>query len=147
MGLCDKPNRDRITLVRHYAFTHNKVFEMTDVTSDDLGGMGKRMGSKGPQAPKPSKPKSESVISSDKSKDDDVDIETKIKNMKSSFFKINDGSGNKEGDSDEKRKEHKKHKKHKHKEHKEHKHKKDKKHKKEKHRDREKSRKKKKKKS
>jgi len=143
--LCDKPNRDRITLVRHYAFTHNKFFEMTDVTSDDIAGMGKRsIGVRPPKPPKPKSEKSESVVSSDKSKmhskEDDVDIETKIKNMKSSFFKINDGSGNKDVDSDEKRKEHKKHKKHKHKEHKEHKHKKDKKHKKEKHREREKSR-------
>ena len=30
--VCSKLNRDRITLTRHYAFTHNKLFEMTDLT-------------------------------------------------------------------------------------------------------------------
>ena len=34
---CDKePSRDRITLTRHYAFAHNKLFEMTDVTPEML---------------------------------------------------------------------------------------------------------------
>ena len=29
-------SRDRITLARHYAFAHNKLFEMTDVTPEML---------------------------------------------------------------------------------------------------------------
>ena len=34
---CDKDaSRDRITLTRHYAFAHNKLFEMTDVTPEML---------------------------------------------------------------------------------------------------------------
>ena len=34
---CEKDaSRDRITLTRHYAFAHNKLFEMTDVTPDML---------------------------------------------------------------------------------------------------------------
>jgi len=34
---CDKEaSRDRITLTRHYAFAHNKIFELTDVTPDML---------------------------------------------------------------------------------------------------------------
>ena len=34
---CDKEgSRDRITLTRHYAFAHNKLFEMTDVTPEML---------------------------------------------------------------------------------------------------------------
>lgn len=31
---CGKENRDRITLIRHYAFKHNMLFELTDVTPE-----------------------------------------------------------------------------------------------------------------
>ena len=148
--ICDKPNRDRITLVRHFAFSHNKFFEMTDVTADDLGGMGKR-GGQGPRPPKPKPVSSETKekvkdilnnLKDDKSEDEDIDIEEKIKRMNSIYLKVNDGT-NKDGDNadgDGHHKDHKKHKKHKHKhkDHKEHKHKKEKKHKKDKHHDREK---------
>ena len=34
--VCEKPSRDKITLIRHFAFTHNKVFELTEVTPANL---------------------------------------------------------------------------------------------------------------
>ena len=34
--ICAKVHRDRITLIRHYALAHKKVFEMTDLTREDL---------------------------------------------------------------------------------------------------------------
>jgi len=34
--VCSKPSRDKITLIRHYAFTHQKLFELTDITPDQL---------------------------------------------------------------------------------------------------------------
>ena len=34
--ICAKVHRDRITLTRHYALGHKKVFEMTDLTREDL---------------------------------------------------------------------------------------------------------------
>ena len=39
---CGNTSRDRITLVRHYAFTHKKLFEMTDVTPELIAGFGNR---------------------------------------------------------------------------------------------------------
>jgi len=43
---CGKVHRDRIGLARHYAFTHRKIFEMTDTTPEDLPGIGKGSGVK-----------------------------------------------------------------------------------------------------
>lgn len=47
---CDvPPARDRITLARHYAFCHRKIFEMTEVTPEQLqftGGKGRGAGCK-----------------------------------------------------------------------------------------------------
>jgi len=34
--ICAKPSRDKITLIRHYAFTHQKMFELTDITPEQL---------------------------------------------------------------------------------------------------------------
>merc|ERR1712106_56210 len=34
--ICSKPSRDKITLIRHYAFTHQKIFELTDITPEQL---------------------------------------------------------------------------------------------------------------
>ena len=34
--MCGKLNRDRIVLARHYAFTHKKIFDMTELTPEDL---------------------------------------------------------------------------------------------------------------
>ena len=39
---CGNTSRDRITLVRHYAFTHKKLFKMTDVTPELIAGFGNR---------------------------------------------------------------------------------------------------------
>ena len=33
---CNALSRDKITLMRHYAFTHKKVFTMTDVSEENL---------------------------------------------------------------------------------------------------------------
>ena len=139
--LCESTSRDRITLVRHYAFTHKKFFEMTDVKPEHLGSS--RIGSKGvvKKLVKEEKPISrydnDSDDDSSKKKLINMSVEDKIKSMKSKFFRVNDGSSNNH-DGDDKHKDHKKHKKHKHKDHKEHK--KEKKHKKEKHRDRDRDR-------
>ena len=93
---CDKPNRDRITLARHYAFTHFKMFEMTDITPDMLncgGGDRKRATPAKPRTPSagkskeskssPKKPKSipvasgkvksKETISSDSDSDGEID--------------------------------------------------------------------------
>merc|ERR1719362_520250 len=150
--ICESTSRDRITLVRHYAFTHKKFFEMTDVTPEHLGGA--RIGSKG-VAPPRAKPQKKAVTEDrpinryDSDSDDNsgkktlsnMSVEEKIKNMNSKFFRINDGSSTNQSE-DDRNKDHKKHKKHKHKhkDHKEHKHHKEKKHKKEKHRDHDKER-------
>jgi len=40
--ICGKFNRDRFTLVRHYAFTHKMVYELTDLSPEDLPGIAKR---------------------------------------------------------------------------------------------------------
>ena len=55
---CSKPNRDRITLTRHYAFTHHKFYEMTDVTPEMLNDIGKRSKAapSKPRTPKAAKP-------------------------------------------------------------------------------------------
>ena len=37
--ICDKCYRDRSTLARHYAFTHNMIFELTNLTPTDLQGI------------------------------------------------------------------------------------------------------------
>ena len=34
--ICGKKNRERYTLVRHYALTHKKVFQMTDLVPEEL---------------------------------------------------------------------------------------------------------------
>merc|ERR1719347_658636 len=34
--VCEKPSRDKITLIRHFAFTHQKLFELTDLTHRQL---------------------------------------------------------------------------------------------------------------
>jgi len=37
---CQKPSRDKITLIRHFAFTHQKLFELTEVTPAHLVPLG-----------------------------------------------------------------------------------------------------------
>ena len=52
---CGKESRDRITMIRHYAFSHNMLYELTDVTPEMLNGA--TIGSRGPSGPRTSKPK------------------------------------------------------------------------------------------
>jgi len=140
---CGNTSRDRITLVRHFAFTHKKLFEMTDVTPEHIAGFGNRKSVKrketGPRSTldkrnengeKARKIDYGKIVDSDSGEED---VEEKIKQMKSKYLKVSDGV-TKNHSERENRKDHKKHKKHKHKDHK---HKKDKKHKKDRHRDRE----------
>jgi len=47
--ICTKPSRDKITLIRHYAFTHQKMFELTDITPEQLVPAGGGI----PKTPKP----------------------------------------------------------------------------------------------
>merc|ERR1712110_544338 len=68
--ICDSHKRDRITLARHYAFVHKKIFEMTDVTPEHLGGA--RIGSKGVAQPraKPQKKEEKPISRYDSDSDD-----------------------------------------------------------------------------
>ena len=145
---CDSKSRDRITLVRHYAFTHKKLFEMTDVTPELIAGFGNRKSTvkKKESVPMPISSGAKRSQNGDKvrkidyskiidSDSEEEDVENKIKRMQSKYLKITDGeTRNDQGGEGEGRKEHKKHKKHKHKDHK---HKKEKKHK---HKDRDRDR-------
>ena len=143
---CGNTSRDRITLVRHYAFTHKKLFEMTEVEPEHIAGFGNRKSVKRRMTTESSAPSKrnlngEKVKKIDFSKivdtdSEEEDVEEKIKQMKSKYLKVSDGDTKHDRTSEEdRRREHKKHKKHKHKDHK---HKKEKKHKKDRHHDREK---------
>jgi len=46
---CGKENRDRITLIRHLAFSHGMIFELTDVTPEMLNSTSKRRGPVNPE--------------------------------------------------------------------------------------------------
>ena len=85
--VCSKLNRDRITLTRHYAFTHNKLFEMTDLTPEMLGSGSVVKRNLTPKKPKlatsscadkvvkkihSDKLKSKEIVDSDDSDDDDI---------------------------------------------------------------------------
>ena len=41
---CGKENRDRVSLIRHYAFTHNMLHELTDVTPEMINSCGRSRG-------------------------------------------------------------------------------------------------------
>ena len=143
---CDSTSRDRITLVRHYAFTHKKLFEMTDVTPEHIAGFGNRKSAVKKKDSVPASSGAKRSQNGDKmrkidyskiieSDSEEEDVESKIKRMQSKYLKVADGeTRNNQGGDGEGRKEHKKHKKHKHKDHK---HKKEKKHK---HKDRDRDR-------
>ena len=128
--LCGNPSRDRITMVRHYAFTHKKLFEMTDITPEDIAGFGNRA-SRTPSVKKKEK----------KLNDMDNDSDDSTKSMKERITAYSNQNmerpKEKHRENDEKR--HKEHKK-KHKKDKKHKHQKEKKHKKEKHKNKDKDR-------
>jgi len=133
--ICGNSSRDRITMVRHYAFTHKKFFEMTDVTPEDLAGFGSGA-SRGPSAKKKEE-RQQDVIQNSISDDDD-DVIKQMKERISGYSNPNvDRFKAKQTyrENDEKSPKKHKHKKHKHKEHKDKKHSK-----KEKRKDREKDR-------
>merc|ERR1719186_1202501 len=89
-------NRDRITMVRHYAFTHKKIFEMTDVTVQDLHGSvtkissarGASTSANGAVVASSSKKQNISPMMDD-SRDDDEDVK-KMKAQLSSFSNKNE---------------------------------------------------------
>ena len=111
---CGKENRDRITMIRHFAFSHNMLFELTDVTPEMLNGSGRE--SRGALQMRGEKSKQRMARSGDDKK----------------LLEISKSSGK---DS----REHKKHRNEKHKEHREgRKHRAEKKHKKEEREDAEK---------
>jgi len=96
--ICGHCNRDRITMVRHYAFTHKKIFEMTDVTVQDLHGSvtkimiscarGASTSAKGAVVASSSKKQNISPMMDDSS-DDDEDVK-KMKAQLSSFSNKNE---------------------------------------------------------
>ena len=49
---CENPHRDKISLARHYAFSHRKLFEMTDVTPEQVQATGKKGRKTGPRMKK-----------------------------------------------------------------------------------------------
>eukprot|EP00092_Neocalanus_flemingeri_P031244 GFUD01033937.1.p1 GENE.GFUD01033937.1~~GFUD01033937.1.p1 ORF type:complete len:2371 (-),score=719.51 GFUD01033937.1:118-7230(-) len=51
--VCQKPSRDKITLIRHYAFTHQKMFELTDITPEQLLPAGSTSSRGTPKTPRP----------------------------------------------------------------------------------------------
>jgi len=70
---CDMaPARDKITLTRHYAFSHRKIFEMTDVTPEHIqftgkgGGRKRRSKGEGGESATPKPKKMKISSSSDK---------------------------------------------------------------------------------
>merc|ERR1719319_1448530 len=131
---CEHENRDRITLVRHYAFTHRHIFEY--VTEDQLGmnATAPRRANKPKEKREPKEqkePKYKNYLESMKSLGSSSDEDISKKRHDGPL--INPKSHDKPGEH----KKHKEHKEHKHdrdsKEHKEHKkHKKDKKEKRDK---------------
>merc|ERR1719481_2271675 len=99
-------------MIRHFAFTHDMIYELTDVTPEDLKATGR--GGQGPR-PTPVKKKEKELINDSDSEED----EKKKKERLQHFGSATDRN------SEELRKQFGKHKK----DHKEHKHKKEKKHK------------------
>jgi len=83
---CQKENRDRITMIRHFAFSHGKIFELTDVTPEQLKASGK-MG-QGPRPIKPKEPKERKEKKGDfinDSSDDEKEKKEKKKDWSSHF--------------------------------------------------------------
>jgi len=95
--VCEKPSRDRITLVRHYAFSHNKALEVTGIDFSQLGGGSGRKRSPNKKATtstatpqkktvQPSKtvksPKLEKIVSKAIISDDDSSDDEDLKKLK-----------------------------------------------------------------
>merc|ERR1719319_1567227 len=70
---CMKPSRDKITAIRHYAFTHGKLLELTDVTKEQLlpntPGRTPRTSNGGMKRARPSLPIDDSMNGDDDSDD------------------------------------------------------------------------------
>jgi len=115
---CGKENRDRITMIRHFAFSHGMIFELTDVTPEMLNSTGK---SRGPRAVNntPRKEKEEKHV---KRYDSDSDDEKFKQRMAANLANQNDKNSLEAKSSFGKHaKEHKHKKEKKEKKHKEHK--------------------------
>ena len=67
---CGKESRDRITLTRHYAFAHQKIFELTEVTPDKLAGSRLSQSPRKPEATSSLEPESERVPHKQRSVDE-----------------------------------------------------------------------------
>ena len=89
---CQKENRDRITMIRHFAFSHGKIFELTDVTPEQLKASAK-MG-QGPKPIKPKEPKEKKEkkgdFINDNSSDDEKEKKEKKKDWSSHFATATD---------------------------------------------------------
>ena len=84
---CDRHSRDRITLVRHFAFAHKKLFEMTDVTQEHLGGARIKSKSVAPSRAKPQKKEDKALMTSlsgDEGEDSMTNISSSLRSEHSS---------------------------------------------------------------
>ena len=111
---CGKENRDRITMIRHFAFSHGMIFELTDVTPEMLNSTGKSRGPR-PVDNTPRKEKEKHV----KKYGDDSDDEKFKARMAAKLANPTDGSTEVKNSFGKHAKEHKHKKEKKHKEHKE----------------------------
>ena len=72
---CGKENRDRITMIRHFAFSHNMLYELTDMTPEMLnttrGGGGLGPQGRGPVNKTPNKQDKRLANKSDSEDDDE----------------------------------------------------------------------------
>ena len=109
---CGKENRDRITMIRHFAFSHGMIYELTDVTPEMLNATGK---SRGPR-PVDNTPKKDKPV---KRYGDDSDDEKFKARMAAKLANPTDGSTEGKNSFGKHAKEHKHKKEKKHKEHKE----------------------------
>merc|ERR1719186_1918590 len=95
--ICGHCNRDRITMVRHYAFTHKKIFEMTDVTVQDLHGSVTKISS----ARGASTSTNRAVVASSSKKqnippmmNDSSDDDEDVKKLKAQLYSFSDNNEN-----------------------------------------------------
>ena len=127
---CGKENRDRITMIRHFAFSHNMLFELTDVTPEMLNGSGRE--SRGALQMRGEKSKQRMARSGDDknqleiSKSSGKDSREHKKHRNEKYKEHREGRKHRaekkhkkeEREGDEKREKHREHKREKHKEHK-----------------------------
>ena len=107
--ICSKPSRDKITLIRHYAFTHQKMFELTDITPEQLLPPGFSGTPKTPKT-KPNKIANESETpklgpNSPSGSDSPMVTETSSLNEESADVQSNGIDNNELGEQDDKKEE------------------------------------------